>query len=766
MATIAALIIAGFMVIKYRQHLEKIKPLDFATQFERMLKMGDVSAQLHDKGKKPREIRRKALVLLERLGHGAFGEVWKALLDESATGGSPEYTVAAKTLIDQDASSDATSDFLIEATVMSQLPPHRNLVTIIGVITSGAPLVLVLSYCEHGSALAVLKKLKEEGEPVTCADKVKMAAEVATGMEHLTSNDFVHRDLAARNVLLSSGAEGSMVAKVADFGLCRCSQQSGIADENGEEEQYYRSTRGVFAIRWTPPEAMETLVFTESSDVWSFGITLVEIFQDGVQPYLGLSNPEVMRFVMSGQRHPKPKSCSTVVYNVLMKCWAIESDDLSSQHAKGIRPTFHELAIELSTLALETPESIYSPPSSGNDETTTDNENNAVNAANIYEYTNGSGAVGATSFAFSAGGAGQQHANEHVVPNKGLLPARSLSQDGFYEAPNLLPARSLSQDGFYEAPNDVVPQPAMHSGPGAQSPSVSDGEIYEAVVNTFTAIPTQSQQPTLHSAHRGAGQPGAVVLDQEEDLSKLPPWFHPHASRLDSEIKLKEFNCKGNSAFLVRRRGPGSFAMSVVLNKKVCHRLIEREAGGAYLVDNRKQSRTTGALWGSTLHTVIANLTSSVEWSTEFGVSKIEPLPWRGEAATGNADTGIGVSNEKEPATLFASRAFGLALASQFDEIGSDYAGSKAEASSSGEADLDNASSATVTTGTRGTEIESLRVACQSFEIGSDYAGSKAEASSSGDAELQDVPSIKATANYSETKLLTMIDNDSECLDI
>jgi serine/threonine protein kinase len=71
-----------------------------------------------------------------------------------------------------------------------------------------------------------------------------------------------------------------MVVKVADFGLSRSSKISGSdGDEGGAE--YYRSTSGVLPVRWSAPEAMENQMFTQASDVWSFGIVMVELMQDG-----------------------------------------------------------------------------------------------------------------------------------------------------------------------------------------------------------------------------------------------------------------------------------------------------------------------------------------------------------------------------------------------------------------------------------------------------------------------------------------------------
>jgi hypothetical protein len=118
-----------------------------------------------------------------------------------------------------------------------------------------------------------------------------------------------------------------MVAKVADFGLSRSGKLGGSgAIENDEPtEDYYRSKNGVFAVRWTAPEAMEELRFTQASDVWSFGILLVEMFQDGVAPYGLWSTALVMTKVVGGLKHMQPAGCQDEVYAMMLQCWATDA---------------------------------------------------------------------------------------------------------------------------------------------------------------------------------------------------------------------------------------------------------------------------------------------------------------------------------------------------------------------------------------------------------------------------------------------------------
>lgn len=332
--SVVMLVLVGFAAKRYYTYWLSIQPLDFEKELARMIASGDIHP---DDGRResmkliPREINRRSLHLVEQVGQGQFGQVWKGILDEAHSRGTPAYTIAAKTVKDAANNPEGAQDLVAEATVMMQVSGHPNLVSIIGVITAGDPLVLVLQYCEHGSALGYLKKMFAAGKAVTVEAKMAMASEIAKGMAHLAKLQFIHRDLAARNVLLTSGlSKSGIVCKVADFGLSR-----GANNEDSESSaDYYKSSSGVFPVRWTAPEAMETLKFSPASDVWSFGIVVIELFQDGERPYQGKSNPDVMKLTMSGGRHAQPDGCSDAVYAELLKCWDAEA---------SARPSFLDL---------------------------------------------------------------------------------------------------------------------------------------------------------------------------------------------------------------------------------------------------------------------------------------------------------------------------------------------------------------------------------------------------------------------------------------
>ena len=134
--------------------------------------------------------------------------------------------------------------------------------------------------------------------------------------------------MSARNILLTHDKK----AKVSDFGLA-----ARIYTHEGEISEIKEAKHGIFPFRWAAYEVLETgTAIKESSDVWSFGVLVWEIFHLGCAlPYGDRQTyGEVKEFVQNGYRLSKPDYCPNHIHDLMLKCWQMSHLD---------RPTFSQL---------------------------------------------------------------------------------------------------------------------------------------------------------------------------------------------------------------------------------------------------------------------------------------------------------------------------------------------------------------------------------------------------------------------------------------
>ena len=117
-------------------------------------------------------------------------------------------------MLKEGAPDDEKDEFMAEVALMSQFQ-HKNVVSLVGVVTAGEPRLLLVQLCENGSLLSFLKS-RTGFNTLLLEHKLAIIADVASGMKYLAGLRVVHRDLAARNVLVSA----DFVCKV--FFLCLC----------------------------------------------------------------------------------------------------------------------------------------------------------------------------------------------------------------------------------------------------------------------------------------------------------------------------------------------------------------------------------------------------------------------------------------------------------------------------------------------------------------------------------------------------------------
>ncbi|XP_045146250.1 insulin receptor [Echinops telfairi] len=112
----------------------------------------------------------------------------------------------------------------------------------------------------------------------------------------------------------------------------------GMTRDIYETDYYRKGGKGLLPVRWMAPESLKDGVFTTSSDMWSFGVVLWEITSLAEQPYQGLSNEQVLKFVMDGGYLDQPDHCPERVTTLMRMCW---------QFNPKMRPTFLEIVDQL-----------------------------------------------------------------------------------------------------------------------------------------------------------------------------------------------------------------------------------------------------------------------------------------------------------------------------------------------------------------------------------------------------------------------------------
>lgn len=260
--------------------------------------------------------------------------------------GEPLTIVAVKTL-KEEADDETCANFEREATLLAELD-HSNIIQLLGVCAVDKPMCLLLEFMALGDLREYLRSCSpsnyviappqsvESGGGGGGYDDVKLSSleltsmgrQIAAGMVYLSERGFVHRDLATRNCLVNE----LMTVKIADFGL----------SQRVHWQNYYCGTdNDTIPIRWMPLESIQFNRYTTSSDIWSFGVCLWEIFSFALQPYYGMSHEEVVAFLQSGGILEPPRYATCAIYALMRSCW---------QNSPQERPTFIVLHDKLAAI--------------------------------------------------------------------------------------------------------------------------------------------------------------------------------------------------------------------------------------------------------------------------------------------------------------------------------------------------------------------------------------------------------------------------------
>ncbi|XP_068338373.1 U-box domain-containing protein 33-like [Pyrus communis] len=212
-----------------------------------------------------------------KIGQGGYGCVYK--------GEMLGRTVAIRKLHPHNLQEQA--EFQQEVQVLGKLQ-HRHLVTLLGVCPEAWS--LVYEYLSNGSLQDHLFR-KSNISLVPWKTRTRIIAQISSALCFLHSSrpeKIVHGDLKLQNILLDS----ELNCKICDFGICRL-----VTEDNLYCRSFRRGTEPKGAFRYTDPELQRVGVLTPKSDIYSFGLIILQLVTG--RPPVGLAS-EVRKAVLGG----------------------------------------------------------------------------------------------------------------------------------------------------------------------------------------------------------------------------------------------------------------------------------------------------------------------------------------------------------------------------------------------------------------------------------------------------------------------------------
>ncbi|XP_016500698.1 putative LRR receptor-like serine/threonine-protein kinase At5g48740 [Nicotiana tabacum] len=224
-----------------------------------------------------KEIKAATNNFKEVIGRGSFGSVYLGKLPDGKQ-------VAVKVRFDK--TQLGADSFINEVSLLSHIS-HSNLVSLEGFCQESKQQILVYEYLPGGSLADNLYGAMSKKLTLSWVRRLKIAVDAAKGLDYLhngTEPRIIHRDVKSSNILL----DADMNAKVSDFGLSKQVTQSDATHVS----TVVKGTAG-----YLDPEYYSTRQLTEKSDIYSFGVVLLELIC-GREPLSHSGSPDSFNLVL------------------------------------------------------------------------------------------------------------------------------------------------------------------------------------------------------------------------------------------------------------------------------------------------------------------------------------------------------------------------------------------------------------------------------------------------------------------------------------
>ncbi len=216
--------------------------------------------------------------------------------------------------------------FLAELQAWVDLPEHPNIVPCRFFRTVGDEVLIFAEYVEGGSLKECIdsKKLYEGGPQKALERILDIAIQFAWGLHCVHERGVVHQDVKPGNVLMAPGGAAAvqgMRPKVTDFGLARARAAGGERVEPVSGRSILVSCGGYTPAYCSPEQASRRPV-TRQTDIWSWGVSVLEMFTGEVTWMSGHWAADVLeQYLQAGEASAQIPAMPTSVADVLRQCF-------------------------------------------------------------------------------------------------------------------------------------------------------------------------------------------------------------------------------------------------------------------------------------------------------------------------------------------------------------------------------------------------------------------------------------------------------------
>ena len=238
--------------------------------------------------------------LVERIGEGAMGEVYKAL---DTTNNTPVAVKALKVNLD---SPEVIERFQREGTALRQLN-HPNIVNMLAALEENERHYIVMEYITGGS----LRELLDQSGQLTIQQALELALGLADALSRAHLLNIVHRDIKPANILITEDG----TAKLSDFGIAYM----------GDSPRVTHTGAMVGTLHYLSPEACQGDSLDNRADIWSFGVMLYEMLTGDV-PFPGDNFAAILNAILTRPapsislfRSDLPGGLVSLITNMLIK---------------------------------------------------------------------------------------------------------------------------------------------------------------------------------------------------------------------------------------------------------------------------------------------------------------------------------------------------------------------------------------------------------------------------------------------------------------